>query len=131
MIAILARLLGGSTIAAWLLIGVLGAGALGGAYLWAQHQGYQQATLEWSVRYQERELALEKQRMAELDRQALANDQAKAAERARLAALHNELAQLELQLQERADEAAKDPDRGNIACNLDCVRRHNSIATPR
>lgn len=128
MISLLARLLGGSTIAAWLVVAALGAGVVSGAYWYASNQGYQRATLEWLVRYNERELALERQRLAELDRQALANDQAKAAERAALSQLRNEMAQLEIQLQERANEAAEDPDRGNIACNLECVRRHNSVA---
>jgi uncharacterized protein HemX len=129
MISILARLLGGSTLGAWLVVGALGIGALGGAYWYVSNQGYQRAALEWSAKYDARELDLERQRMAELDRQARANDAAKAAERQRLATLRNEMAQLELQLQERANEAAKDPDRGNIACNIDCVRRHNSLAT--
>jgi hypothetical protein len=131
MIKLIAGLLGGNTLFAWLIVAGLCLGALGGVYWYVDHQGYRRASLEWTVKYNERELQLERQRLAELDRQAIANDTAKAAERERLAQLRNELAQMELQLKEQADEAAKDPDRGNIACNLECVRRHNSSIAPR
>jgi len=131
MIALLARLLGGSTIAAWLVVAGLGVAATGGAYLWAQNQGYQRATLEWSVKYQERELALERQRLAELDRQALANDQAKAAEAARIAQLRNELTALERELQEQAHEADIDPDADRVGLSAGGVLRLQRIGGPR
>lgn len=131
MIKLIASLLGGHTLMAWLIVAGLGLGAVGGLYWYVDRGGYQRATLEWTVKYTERENELQKLRMAEIDRQALANDRAKASERAAIEQLRNETAQLEIQLRERANEAAEDPDRGNIACNLDCVRRHNSIAAPK
>lgn len=131
MITLLARLLGGSTIAAWLVVGVLGAGAVGGAYLWATHQGYQRATLEWSVRYAEREAELQRLAFQELDRQAAANDAAKANEAARLAQLRNELAQRERELQEQSHEADIDPNAGRVGLGSDSVYRLNRIGGTR
>lgn len=131
MIALLARLLGGSTIAAWLVVAGLGVAVAGGAYFYVRGQGYEQATLEWSVRYQERELALERQRLAELDRQALANDQAKAAEAARIAQLRNELSALERELQEQSNAADIDPNADRIGLGSDSVLRLQRIGGPR
>jgi len=127
MITILARLLGGSTVAAWLVVGVLGATALGGAYWYAQNQGFQRATLEWSVRYAGREAELQRLAFQELDRQAAANDAAKANEAARLAQLRNELSALERQLQEQSNAADNDPDAGRIGLSADGVQRVDGI----
>lgn len=127
MITLLARLLGGSSIAAWLVVAALGLGLAGGAYWYVDHGGYQRASQEWSAKYQARELALERQRMAELDRQATANDQAKANEAARLAQLRNELSALERQLQEQAHEAAIDPDADRVGLGASSVRRIDAI----
>jgi uncharacterized protein HemX len=131
MITLLARLLGGSTIAAWLVVAALGAGALGGAYFYVRGQGYEQATLEWSVRYNERELALERQRLAELDRQAAANDAAKAAEAARIAQLRNELSALERELQEQSNEADIDPNADRVGLSAGGVQRIQRIGGAR
>lgn len=130
MIALLARLLGGSKLMAWLIVAGLVAGAVGGAYWYVERQGYNRAALEWTVRYTEREAELERQRFAELERQALANDRAKAAEAARIAQLRNEAAQLELQLQELADAAAIDPDADRIGLGAPSVQRLNGIGRP-
>lgn len=131
MITLLSRLLGGSTIAAWLVIAALGVAAAGGTYWYAQNQGYQRATLEWSVKYQERELALERQRLAELDRQALANDRAKAAEAARIAQLRNELSALERELQEQSNAADVDPDADRVGLSAGGVQRIQRIGRPQ
>lgn len=127
MIALIARLLGGSSVAAWLVVAVLGLGAVGGAYWWVDHGGYNRATLEWTVKYDQRELALEKLRLAELDRQALANDRAKAAEAERIAQLRNELAQAERELQEQSHEADVDPNADRIGLGAGSVQRLNRI----
>lgn len=119
----IASLLGGKTWLVWLLVAGLAVGAVGGAYVYVRGQGYEQATLEWSVRYQERELALERQRLAELDRQALANDTAKAAEAARIAQLRNELAQAERELEEQSHAADIDPDAARIGLGASSVHR--------
>lgn len=127
MITILARLLGGSTIAAWLVVVVLGVGVVGGAYWYARGQGYEQASLEWSVRYAEREAELQRLAFQELDRQAAANDTAKANEAARLAQLRNELSALERQLQEQSNAADNDPDAGRIGLGSDSVFRLDKL----
>ena len=106
-------------------------GLAGGAYWYVDHGGYNRAATEWSAKYNDRELALERQRLAELDRQALANDQAKANEVARLAQLRNELTALERQLQEQADEAANDPDADRVGLGADSVLRIDRIGRPQ
>lgn len=123
MIQLIARLFGGSTLVAWLIVAGLGLGVVGGAYWWVDRQGYTRATLEWTVKYNERELALERQRFAELDRQALANDRAKATEAARIAQLRSELAEMEHQIQEQSHEADVDPNADRVGLGADGVRR--------
>ena len=127
MIKLIASLLGGSTLAAWAVVALLSVAGLGGAYFWAQNQGYQRATVEWSQKYDARELVLERQKLAELDRQAQANDRAKASEAKRIAQLRSDLAELERQLQEQAHEADNDPDRDRVGLSADGVRRINGI----
>lgn len=131
MIKLIASLLGGKTWLVWLIVAALGLGALGGAYWWVDHGGYQRATLEWTVKYNDRELALERQRLAELDRQATANDSAKAAEAARIAQLRNELAQAERELQEQSHEADIDPNADRVGLGSDSVLRINRIGHPK
>lgn len=131
MIKFIAGLLGGNTLMAWLIVAGLGLGAVGGVYWWVDHQGYQRATLEWTVKYNDRELALEKQRLAELDRQATANDRAKAAEAARIAQLRNELAQRERELEEQSHEADVDPNADRVGLGADSVRRIQRIGSTK
>jgi hypothetical protein len=127
MIKLIAGLLGGNTLIAWLIVAGLGLGALGGVYWYVDHGGYQRATLEWTVKYNDRELALEKQRIAELDRQALANDRAKAAERAAIEQLRNELAQAERELEEQSHEADNDPNADRVGLSAGGVQRIGRI----
>ncbi len=127
MIKIIASLLGGSTLAAWAVVALLGVTAVGGAYWYARGQGYEQATVEWSQKYEARELSLERQRLAELDRQAQANDRAKANEAARIAQLRSELSEMERQLQEQSNEADIDPNADRVGLGADSVRRINGI----
>lgn len=131
MIKLIAGLLGGNTLMAWLIVAGLGLGAVGGAYWWVDHQGYQRATIEWTVKYDQRELALERQRLAELDRQAQANDAAKASEAARLAQLRSELAEMEHQLQEQSHAADIDPNADRVGLGSDSVLRLNRIGRPK
>lgn len=131
MIKLIAGLLGGNTLMAWLLVAGLGIGALGGVYWYVDHGGYNRATLEWTVKYNERELALERQRFAELDRQALANDNAKAAEAARNAQLRSELAEMEKQLEEQSHAADNDPNADRIGLGADSVSRIGRIGSTK
>lgn len=131
MIKFIAGLLGGNTLMAWLIVAGLGLGAVGGLYWYVDHQGYNRATLEWTVKYTERENELERQRLAELDRQATANDRAKAAEAARIAQLRNDLAQAERELQEQSHEADVDPNADRVGLGASSVQRINRIGGPK
>lgn len=127
IIKLLAGLLGGKVWLAWLIVAGLGLGAVGGVYWWIDNGGYQRATLEWSVKYTQRENELERRRIAELDRQALANDTAKAAEAARIAVLREEKAKLERDLIALADAASSDPNATREGLGADSVARINSV----
>lgn len=127
MITFMARLLGGSTIAAWLLLALAGAGAVGGAYWWADHQGYTRASTEAQVRYDKRELAIADAAEAERKRQADANTAAKANELARIKEMNDEMVELQSKIREQANEADQDPDRDRIGLSADSVRRLDAI----
>jgi hypothetical protein len=114
----------------WQALAVLGAlaailGTLGGIYIYVDHQGYNRATLEWTIKYEKREAELKQQLADELDRQQTINAMAKADEEAALEEYRlkvdaaNKLALL------LADEAAKDPNAANVALDADAVARHN------
>jgi hypothetical protein len=108
--------------AAGVLLAIAG---LFGLYNWGHADGYQKATLEWTVKYQKREAELEHQLITEVDRQATANAEAKADEEAAIEDYRLKLEaanKLALQL---ADEAAKDPAAENIALDAEAVARHN------
>jgi hypothetical protein len=114
----------------WRVLTIAGAlaailGTLGGIYLYIDHEGYRRATLEWQIKYDKREAELKQQLADELDRQQSINAMAKADEEAALEAYRLKLeaaTKLALQL---ADEAAKDPNAGNIALDAGAVDRHN------
>ena len=127
MIALLARLLGGKTWLAWLIVAALSAGALGGLYAWVDHQGYARASAKWEKKYDAREAELQAARFKELDRQATANAEAKAREAERLAAEQRRVAELERQIAENDKAADADPNRDRIGIGADSVERLNRI----
>jgi len=85
--------------------------------------GYRRATLEWTVKYEQRERELEAQRLKELDRQATVNAAAKAAEQARIAELQRRVADLDLLANELLTEAAADPNADRIGLDAEAVDR--------
>ena len=114
----------------WRIIGVVGLlttilGGLAGLYAYVDHQGYQRATLEWTVRYERREAELRQQLADELDRQASINAMAKAAEEAELETYRKQLLAMADLAQRLADEAAADPNADNVALDAAAVDRHN------
>lgn len=127
IIAMLAGLLGGKTWLAWLLSAAAVLTTLVGLAVWIDQGGYRRATLEWTVKYEQRERAIDKMRFDELERQAFANDQAKAAERAALEELERELAERELLIDQLREEAAADPDAEQLGINAAAVARINRI----
>lgn len=127
MIALLARLLGGRTWLAWLVVAGLSAGALGGLYAWVDHQGYRRAEAKWSQKYEDREAQLQTARFKELDRQATVNAEAKAREAERLAAEHRRVDELEALLAELSTQADADPNRDRPGLSAGAVDRLNRI----
>ena len=127
MIKLLAGLLGGRTWLAWLIAGGSVLAVLGGLYAWVDHGGYNRATLEWTVKYEEREQDILRQRIAEADRQSVVNYEAKQAERAAIEELERELADREALISRLQDEAAADPDATRLGINADAVSRINRI----
>lgn len=127
IIRMLAALLGGKAWLAWLIVAGLGAGALGGLYAWVDHGGYARAEAKWSAKYEAREVALERQRFQELDRQATVNAEAKAREAARLALEQQRAAELERLLAELDRAAESDPNAKRIGLGADSVDRLNRI----
>lgn len=114
----------------WRVLTIVGAlavivGAAAGVYAWIDHQGYQRAALEWTVKYNAREAELKQQAADELARQQAANDAAKAEEDAQLEAERKrQMAAIDLAMT-LADEAAADPNHDNIALDAAAVDRHN------
>ena len=127
IIGLLAGLLGGKTWLAWLVAGGSVLAILGGTYAWIDHGGYKRAELKWTVKYEQREREIAELRFKELERQAYANDQAKADERAALEQLEREFAALQELNQQLLEEAAADPDRDNIGLSASAVDRLNRI----
>lgn len=114
----------------WRVLTIVGAlaailGSAAGIYAWIDHQGYQRATLEWTVKYNAREAELKQQAADELARQQAANDAAKAEEEAQLEAERKrQMAAIDLAMT-LANEAAADPNADNIALDAAAVDRHN------
>lgn len=124
---LLIGLLGGKTWLAWLIVAGVGLGALGGIYAFIDHGGYRRATLEWTIKYDKRELELQQLRFKELDRQASVNAAAKAREADRLAAEMARAAALEAIILENDRAAESDPHRDRIGLGADSVDRINRI----
>lgn len=127
MLAFLGRLFGALPIA-WQVGLIVGAalalaGICGTVAFQLDQGGYRRATLEWTVRYEQRERQLEEQRLKELDRQATVNAAAKAAEQVRIAELQNRVADLDLLANELLTEAANDPNAARIGLDAAAVDR--------
>ncbi len=127
MIALIANLLGGRTWAAWLVVAVLSLVSVGGLYAYVDHQGYARATAVWEKKYDAREAELQTQRFKELERQASANDAAKARESERLAAEQARADELERQISDLTTLADADPNAARIGLGADSVERLNRI----
>jgi hypothetical protein len=100
-------------------------GAVAGLYAYVDHQGYQRATLEWTLKYERREAELRQQLADELDRQTSINAMAKAAEEAELEALRLRLVEMSNRAMVLMQEAAADPHASNVALDAAAVDRYN------
>lgn len=100
-------------------------GGVAGLYAKGHADGYGKADLEWTVKYQQREAELRQQLAQEIDRQAAANDAAKADEEAQLEVYRQKLVEMADLAQQLATEAAADKNAGNVALDAAAVDRHN------
>jgi hypothetical protein len=91
------------------------------------HLGSAHAAAAWSLKYDQREVAIQAATNAEISRQAQANAQAKAIEAQRLAALEADNAALETKIKELSDAANADPDRDRVCLSDGSGLRIDSI----
>ncbi|MBZ9943422.1 hypothetical protein LB533_20255 [Mesorhizobium sp. BR1-1-13] len=110
-----------------LIVYGLAALAVAAVLAWTYHLGSTHTAAVWSLKYDQREVAIQKATNAEISRQAQANAMAKAAEAQRLAALEAENAALEQLIKEKSDEADADPDRDRVCLSGDAGLRIDSI----
>ncbi|NTJ46504.1 hypothetical protein G6K93_05685 [Agrobacterium rhizogenes] len=127
MISILAKLLGGSELAAWAVLALLTTGAVGAAYLYVDHHGYERAATEYKATIAQMKADAAQARADEIDRQNAVNDAAKAAEARSIAQMQADNQSLQTQIEELQREADQDPDAGRPALGADSVRRINQI----
>lgn len=116
MITLIARLLGGSTVAAWAALIALAIAGLGGGALYVHHRGYAAGNAAAMA-------AVAKANDAERKRQADANASAKATQDKIISDLQADKTRLEQIIQENADAADKDPRRDACGVGADGVRR--------
>ncbi|WFS02756.1 hypothetical protein [Rhizobium tumorigenes] len=127
MIAFIAKLLGGSTLAAWVVVIALASGALTGFAAYVDHQGYQLAVVEYQSKIDKINADLTTAKVAEIERQDAANNAAKSREAERIARLGQQAIEIENLRKEQADAASQDPDRDKPALNSFGVQRINKF----
>jgi hypothetical protein len=127
MISILAKLLGGSELAAWAVIALLATGAVGAAYLYVDHHGYERAATEYKATIAQMKAEAAQARADEIERQDAANNAAKATEAQRIAAMQADNQSLQDQIKELRNEAHQDPDAGKPALRAPSVQRVNKV----
>lgn len=106
---------------------VLGALALIAAYFWIDGRGYDRAASEYKARIAVIHASYKAAEVAETERQATANNAAKAREAARIAEMQAANESLQSQIEELEREASEDPDAGRAALGASSVRRINKV----
>ena len=106
--------------ARWVLYALLGYGSLLGYGAYKHHQGYVDGKVAC-------EKAVASALSAEAERQRIANEQAQEASRRDVDELLKEKSRLEQIIQENADAANKDSERGRCGIGADSVRRLNKV----
>jgi uncharacterized protein YlxW (UPF0749 family) len=127
MISIIAKLLGGSELAAWAVIALLAVGAFGSTYAYGDHRGYGRSELKYTAQIATMQQQAAQAALDELHRQSAANDAAKAAEAAAIAEMQAANQSLQNQIEELQREADQDPDADKPALGSSSVRRINKI----
>lgn len=97
------------------------------AYAYVDHRGYARAEAHYKGVIAAEHAAAADAANAETDRQAAANNAAKAREAARIAEMQAENESLELKIKELEREASQDPDAGRTALGAPSVRRINKV----
>ncbi len=110
------------------LLGALAALALLlAAYAYIDHRGYARAEAYYKGVIAAEHAAAVTARDDEIERQAAANNAAKARETQRIAAMQAENESLELKIKELEREAGEDPDAGRTALGAPGVQRINKV----
>ncbi|MBX5279144.1 hypothetical protein HJB94_30230 [Rhizobium sp. NLR13a] len=131
MIGALAKLIG---VDKW-LVGAVAVLAIAGGLFWVgltaynhiYDSGYAAAVVVKDAEIAELKQAAADAAIAETERQAVANNAAKAREAERIAQMQAENESLELKIKELEREAGEDPDAGRVALGASSVRRINSV----
>ncbi|MBY3434808.1 hypothetical protein HFN89_11805 [Rhizobium laguerreae] len=100
---------------------------VGGVVAYIDHRGYQRAAVAYQARIDKIVGDYKIAEIAEIERQAAANNAAKTREASRIAEMQAANDQLETQIRELADEAAKDPNAGKLVLDAPSVRRINEV----
>ena len=127
MIGAIAKLLGGSELAAWAVIALLVVAAFGGTYALADHRAYGRAEAHYTAQIASMKAEAATARADEIERQNAVNDAAKAAEARRIAEMQTANQSLQNQIEELQREADQDPDAGRAALGSSSVRRINQV----
>ncbi|QIG68390.1 putative endopeptidase protein [Rhizobium phage RHph_Y3_56_1] len=97
------------------------------AYAYIDHRGYTRAEAHYKGILAAEHAAAITARDAEIERQAAANNAAKAREAARIAEMQTQAEQLAKQIEELQREASQDPDAGRTALGAPSVQRINKV----
>ncbi|MBX5213038.1 hypothetical protein HJC05_02110 [Rhizobium sp. NLR9a] len=97
------------------------------AYAYIDHRGYARAEAHYKGVIAAEHAAAANAEIAETERQAAANNAAKAREAERIAQMQAENESLELKIKELEREAGEDPDAGRTALGAPGVRRINKV----
>ena len=127
MFPILTKLLGGSSLAAYVVAGLLAAGALTSAYWYTDHRGYARAQAYYEAKIGAMKAAAATASLREIERQDAANNAAKQAEARSIAEMQAASQSLENRTMELQREADQDPAAGVPALGAASVRRINEV----
>jgi hypothetical protein len=113
--------------AAYLLAALVAIAALWGVYAYIDDQGYQRAAVTYEAKIVGIHADYAAAALAEAQRQAAANNAAKALEASRIAEMQAANQSLQQQVEELEHEASQDPDAGKPVLGAPSVRRINKI----
>ena len=116
-----------SPVGRWLAGALAASALLLAAYAYVDHRGYSRAEVHYKAEIADLKAAAVTARDAEIERQAAANNAAKAREAARIADMQAEADNLHSRIEELQREASQDPDAGRTALGAASVQRINKV----